>query len=403
MNCDKNRMSRRRFIGSGVTGVAAAALLPSVDSNAAHEFRPEGGEAELICRPLGRTGVELPVISLGSRQDLSLYNQILDVGPSLVFTAQMYENGNHEKKLGELLKKRNRDSFMIATAIGVNESRDGFVRLKDAGKLPALLEESLARLQMDYVDVFFLSFADNRDVILNDDIVASLERMKTEGKARFIGIATHENEAEAVRAAADGEVYDIALAQYNFRHPQREEIKEAFAYAAAKGLGTLAMKAHAGRFWDKERKEAINTKAALKWAIRDENLNSVLYRVNTIEELQDCLSIMESPKLTTDEIDDLKLGDDLGYNGLFCPQCGKCRSECVAELDIPTLMRCYMYAYGYEQPSFAKESMASVDRSSVACTDCTECIVRCEMGFNVRERVLDIIRLKDVPDEFLVT
>jgi predicted aldo/keto reductase-like oxidoreductase len=191
------------------------------------------------------------------------------------------------------------------------------------------------------------------------------------------------------------------LAQYNFKHPQRGEIKKAFSYASQAGLGTLAMKTHAGRFWDKENRYPININAAIKWAVGDKTVDSALYRISSIDEIRICIAIMNNLKLTPAEKKDLKLGEKYGFNGLFCPQCGKCKSQCSEKLDIPTLMRGYMYAYGYRQPLFAKETIENVVLTSVPCSKCPACNVSCTMGFDVREKVTDITRLKNVPDEFL--
>lgn len=106
----------------------------------------------------------------------------------------------------------------------------------------------------------------------------------------------------------------------------------------------MEMKSHAGKFWDKERTKPINTKAAIKWALQDKYVDSVIYRVKSIDEMYDTFSIMKNQKLTKKERHDLKLGNKLGYNGLFCPQCGRCMDQCKNNLDIPTLMCSYMYA-----------------------------------------------------------
>ena len=79
-------------------------------------------------------------------------------------------------------------------------------------------------------------------------------------------------------------------------------------------------------------------------------------------------------------------------------QCGSCRDQCPAGLDIPSYMRAYMYAYGYREPGRARETIGETAQS---CGDCGECRVRCAMGFDIRGRVLDISRVRDVPEDFL--
>jgi len=65
-----------------------------------------------------------------------------------------------------------------------------------------------------------------------------------------------------------------------------------------------------------------------------------------------------------------------------------------------TLMRCYMYAYVYRDLPAAVRNIRSVKDDPVACADCSECVVNCPMGFDIKEKVLNIIRLRDVPPEF---
>ena len=64
-------------------------------------------------------------------------------------------------------------------------------------------------------------------------------------------------------------------------------------------------------------------------------------------------------------------------------------------------MRSYMYAYGYESPVKARETLDYIDLSNVPCVNCASCSVKCSSGFDIKRKVTDIARLKDVPEEFL--
>ena len=111
---------------------------------------------------------------------------------------------------------------------------------------------------------------------------------------------------------------------------------------------------------------------------------------------------MEDLTLTPEEKKYLELARSNHKDSLFCQGCGTCLTQCPIAPDIPTLMRSYMYAYGYRDLSKAKETLNEADLTRMGCFDCTGCSVNCTMGFNVREKVQDITRLKDVPGEFLV-
>jgi heterodisulfide reductase subunit C len=65
------------------------------------------------------------------------------------------------------------------------------------------------------------------------------------------------------------------------------------------------------------------------------------------------------------------------------------------------MMRSYMYAYGYRDAAQARHLLESVEMMGDPCGKCGVCGVVCASGFDVKERVRDIVRLKDVPLEFL--
>jgi hypothetical protein len=61
-----------------------------------------------------------------------------------------------------------------------------------------------------------------------------------------------------------------------------------------------------------------------------------------------------------------------------------------------------MYAFGYNNPAKARKTLDYIDLTNVPCTDCNSCGVICASGFDIKRKVTDIARLKDVPEEFLV-
>ena len=105
--------------------------------------------------------------------------------------------------------------------------------------------------------------------------------------------------------------------------------------------------------------------------------------------------------LTEEEKHDLKLVQAESKNGLYCQQCGICIEQCKESLDIPTLMRSYMYAYGYKNLSNARETLLSANLNNFPCTNCDTCAVNCAMGFDVKNKISDIARLEGVPKDFL--
>jgi predicted aldo/keto reductase-like oxidoreductase len=401
-------IGRRTFVRTGVAGLAGAAIAPVLppQPNEVH-LGSDAPAAKSIHRMLGKTGIRLPIISIGAVSfDPGLYHRALELGIRHIDTAPSYRNGNHERMLGQVFKGRPRDSFVVATSFSAESYVDRIKRIFKPNipdRAVGSLEGSLRRLGLDYVDIYYVSGACSRATTLYEPHLKVLEKLKKEGKTRFVGIATHENEPEALRAAAESKFYDVVLTVYNFRQVHRVEMKRAIGQAARAGLGVVVMKTQAGASWDADSARRVPMTAALKWALQDENVHTAIPGITTYEQLEADLAIMGNLALTEAEKADLEKVGPLPYGlgNLFCQQCRKCVPQCPLGLEIPILMRAYMYAHGYRDPVRARETLEHLDLARLPCGDCAACYVRCAMGSDVRVRSMDVFRLKDVPDESL--
>jgi hypothetical protein len=406
----KKKQSRRSFIKKSVSGLAGAVLLPSVLQGDSPQQSPPAESAaakkgKIIYRTLGKTGLKLPVISMGvmNASNPDLVKAALDAGIVKLDTAWYYQFGRNETMIGEVIKGRPRDSFVIATKVFEPRDRETGLFPPDA-KADTFIEKfhtSLQRLGLDYVEILYLHNVSRKESALFEPYLNAMKKLKKEGKVRFLGVSTHANEPEVIRTAADSGAYDVVLTAYNFKMPHRDEVKKAIDHAAQKGLGIVAMKTQAGVYWDgKEKQHPINMKAALKWALQDENIHTAIPGFTTFDQLYQDFAVMEDLTLTPQEKEDLVPPQDLSLTGFYCQQCGTCRGQCPAKLDIPTLMRSYMYAYAYRNLEQASATIQMADFSTFPCTGCDTCKVKCTMGFAIKERALDIARLKNVPQEF---
>jgi predicted aldo/keto reductase-like oxidoreductase len=394
-----SKTSRRGFLKSGLA-CAAAAAVPSCAGKETGRIEKKP-KFPIVTRTLGRTGINIPLISMGAVSwDESLYYAAMESGIVFIDTDQMYRRGKHERFIGRILKRRPREEMVVSTRINIDKKRNGLYPEGTTGEsFLKPFEKSLANLGVDYLDIISLHAAMSVREATHPAPLDFLRKVKSEGRAKFAGVSIHGYEPDIIRAVADCGVYDVFFISYNYKQRHRDEIREAIAYAAKAGLGVIAMKTQAGAFLDRERKIPVNHRAAIKWVLKDTNVHTVIPGFNNIEQMEMYLSVMSDLELTPGEEADLTAA--FGHEGLYCQMCGRCRFTCRQRMDIPSMMRAYMYAYGYRDPARAKSAMRHIAPGGIRCGDCSSCTASCEMGFDIRGRVLDIARVRDIPDDFL--
>jgi hypothetical protein len=391
--------TRREFLSAGASGMAGAALFAACSRpRDTGEGAPEAGL--LVARTLGRTGLKVPIVSIGSAYEPSLVSAALDAGLTYVHTSGSYADQNHERMLNRVFRGRPRDTFLIGSSpdfpeyrvLGGGLSEDLGTR-SDASTIAPFCEGSLQRLGVAHLDIYFLASISEPATVLHEPYLKAYDALKRAGKIRFAGIATHRNEPAVIRAAAKSGVWDVVLTAFNFRQTHREDVRAAIREAADAGLGIIAMKTQAGVYWDSRRQQKINMKAALRWVLRDEHVHSSVPAFSNHDELEEDLAVARDPALGPDEERDLRLGEQAGLAGLYCQQCGACVPQCARGVAVPTLMRAYMYAAGHGRPGHAGHVLRAWAPSDIHCTTCAECPVRCALGFDVRARAIEMARL----------
>ncbi|CAN5789351.1 aldo/keto reductase [soil metagenome] len=214
-------------------------------------------------RPLGRTGLSVPPLGLGTvkfgrtralkyasapaalptdEHCLCLLSAAQEAGVTLIDTAPAY--GVSEARLGELLPRiAPRSAWTIITKAGeifdpaTGESRYDF----SPAALEASVTNSLAALRVDHIDILLLHFpggALDAETLARPDAVAALERLQRAGKARRIG-ASLGSLAGAHLALADSSPLDVVMLTLN---PADLAMHPAIARADARGLGVLIKK-----------------------------------------------------------------------------------------------------------------------------------------------------------------
>jgi aryl-alcohol dehydrogenase-like predicted oxidoreductase len=160
-------------------------------------------------RKLGSADIEVSEISLGSwltyaggieaEQARACTDAAFEVGINFFDTANVYGRGAAEAAWGEILSRRPRDSYILATKVWGQMSDDPDDRGLSAAQIAKQIDASLRRLQTDYVDLYQAHRFDP-DVPI-EETVEALQRTVEEGKARYLGFS--EWTAEQIEAAIE--------------------------------------------------------------------------------------------------------------------------------------------------------------------------------------------------------
>lgn len=402
---EMNEIDRRKFLRTSVLGSASALIGSTAFGNSRLiANRSEKEDKPIIKRRLGKTGIELPIVSFGvMRADSpTLVHAAIKEGIILFDTAHVYQGGKNEEMLGEVFRDYPRDSFVLATKVPPEIRDNSTDTLSDNAIIKSFLEKldiSLKRLKMEYVDILYVHGPSSRDDVLRPAILEAVTTAKKSGKAKYVGVSTHKNEPEVIQAVIDSGVYNVVLTSVNFKQDHYAVIKEAIAKAVKVGIGIIAMKTMAGGFLDKERKQPINCKAALKFVLQNENITTAIPGNTNFDQLKMNATINRDLKMTAQEEADLLVSKSEG--GLYCQGCAHCVPNCLKGLPIPEIMRAYMYAYGYRDSRQAQKLLIRLNIPNNPCADCAQCSSICPKNFTISERITDVMRLTTIPEAFI--
>ena len=156
------------------------------------------------------------------------------------------------------------------------------------------------------------------------------------------------------------------------------------------GIGLIAMKTQGGKRLQREGVE-INHRAALKWVFANENVCTAIPGMTTFEQMDSNVSVMADLELSEAEKRELKLAA-LVPGTYFCQSCRECVATCPERVDIPTLMRGYMYAEAYGNTIQAEETVGTVphDRGLSVCAECSSCQARCRRQMPIADRLREM-------------
>ena len=257
----------------------------------------------MLYRRLGSSDLNVSEISLGSwltygggvsnRQAEACVEKAFDVGINFIDTANVYGGGGAEEFLGEVLARRPRDSYVLATKLYFPVNGDRGLSREQVFKQ---IDLSLGRLRTDYVDLYQCHRYDQETPL--EETMEALTEVVRQGKARYLGFS--EWTADQIRAALalvpSVEKFVSSQPQYSllYRVPEREVIPLCKDNGISQIVWSpLAQGALTGKYKPGQ-EPAAGTRAAsqqMGWAMDSYRDDEVLERVQRLVPIAEGLGV----------------------------------------------------------------------------------------------------------------
>jgi uncharacterized protein len=376
---DDKRINRRNFLKTaGLIGAGSVFATAKVNAAEANEPNAPAGPkpSKIQTRKLGKTGVEVPVLSLGLGRpaEPAVLRQSLDWGVNYWDTSLIAGNGTSETSIGEFIGKnsdRRKDIFLV-TKENKSQTPDD---------LEKCLQTSLKRLNTSYIDLYFGVYMVNDMVRFTDDVKKWAENAKKRGVIKQFGFTTHQNMPQCLMAASKLDWIDAIMTSYNFRLSQDKQMQDAIDACNKAGIGLIAMKTQGMRqrnanadpnaaaaeaaadkkmlahFLDKGFTEG---QAKIKAIMDDQRFSTVCSAMSSTTMLMTNIAVaLDKTKLAAEDMNILKQYAQATCSG-YCAGCAHICEPVALNVPVGDIMRALMYHDSYGDIAHAKSVFAEI-------------------------------------------
>ncbi len=362
-------------------------------------------------RKFGNTGARVSALGFGCMRlpeiqqedgtwqvDQEKVNEMLrrawELGINYFDTALYYCHHNSEIAVGKAVKPF-RDKVYVSTKCPLE-------KVSSPEDYEAILDQSLRKLDMDYVDFYHFWGIDKKEFeekILALGLLDKAKELKAKGKIRHISFSFHDT-PEALKYIIDnGPGLETVLLQYNLLDRTNQEMMH---YAAQKGLGVAVMgPVGGGRLaYPTELSQKLGSgdfstyELALRFVLGNPDVSVALSGMENLTMLEQNAAIgaLEVP-MTQEQwrqagqtMENLKK-----FSELYCTGCNYCQ-PCPQGIVIPKIFQAYTYHNVYGLSQLAKKTWEKYLTNEKApgvtsdqCIDCGHCESQCPQHLKIRD------------------
>ncbi len=409
MSINEHRINRRKFLKSATAaGLGSAFMFSKTFAESDTEQSPP-----IPLRTLGKTGLKIPCLSLGANKldNQMMLRSALAHGVNYWDTARSYMAGTSEKTIGKFLARSPelRKKIIIATKASGSRNPDQFEKR---------LQESLSRMNTDYVDIYYGFHNLTDPKYLTDEARKWAESAKKRKLIRFFGFTTHKNMAQALHAGAKAPWIDVVMTTYNFRQIQDPQMQTAIEAAHKAGIGLIAMKVIANTLQDRDKLEAgleiekteadkklidhftargFNAhQAKIKVLLDDKRIASACIGMYSVANLKSNIEAVVSDKKITRADKEVLAEYARATCSNYCAGCGHICEAAVPQVPcISEIMRFLMYNNSYGDSARARRLFAQIPpdiRARLTKVDYTAAQRRCPQQLPIARLIAEAVR-----------
>jgi aryl-alcohol dehydrogenase-like predicted oxidoreductase len=293
-------ITRKEFIRKSSAGVVGAGIIVQKPlSWMKWVNKPEK-------RILGKSGIEVTTLGFGASrtQEPGLLMAALDTGINFIDTGRSYARGQNEVMVGKTIKEF-RKNLIVQSKVRIRPDEKGeALKTEEASRkisrmMQKSLDESLAALQTDYIDIWLIHGADSEDIIHHETVMKFFADLKKKGVIRACGFSSHTNQAELIRADNKVRFYDVAMVSYtfsgsyihsnsgHFSEYDQEALEKEMKAAHKNHMGIIGMKSCSAGPLQGKNGEDPTFGHAIKWVLDKPYIQSVAVAMANFSQIEE--------------------------------------------------------------------------------------------------------------------
>jgi L-glyceraldehyde 3-phosphate reductase len=313
----------------------------------------EGRYDSMIYRKCGKWGLKLPAISLGCWETYGGYVDAVtsreclfrafDLGVTHFDLANNYGRppGNAEIVVGKIIKEMPRDELIISTKAGYPMWAGPYGNWGSRKYLLASADQSLKRLGLDYVDIFYSHRPDPATPL--EETIGALDQLVRQGKALYVGVSNYSGEAfsKASEVVAQHDWAPLTIHQPCYNMLGRDIENDLLPAIRKEGAGVIAFcplaqgllttkyldgipsESRAALWWNEAQRNSIDERRirkigklneiaksrgqtlaqmALAWVLRRPELTSALIGASRVSQITENVATLKNLQFTKEEL-----------------------------------------------------------------------------------------------------